>query len=233
MKTKLITFGDSWPEGAELNSDERAFGYILADFLNVDVYENYAVGSSSLNSTIYYLNRYIKTHEKIDDYLTLAVFHFPSTSRMMFLNSNGEPMSYKVPPVIDHYSIDPAHIWYKYFHNAAQDTYCAQTSLVTLQAMCKSVGIQDFYMSTYPLVDLSFPGIDIQRVYPKSTLEIFGLQQNELEISNHWNNKYIYPNMCHPNQQGHKLIADTLYNWMRDMLKSDYRFKNYLSLDNK
>jgi hypothetical protein len=212
MKRKLITFGDSWPVGVELNKGEKPFGVILADLLQVDCYENYAVSASSADALVYQLNQYIKQSNQ-DDCLTTAVFFVTGLSRVMFFNDNGNPVYYKVPPDINHFSKDPEHLYYKYFYSRPYEMFNAQRTLVALQSMCRSANINDFYLPGFKDIDLNFSGIDSSRVYPKNCLELFGIPSED-ELSDHYNNPYIYPCYCHPNQLGHEFIASTLYDWI-------------------
>ena len=41
MQTKFVTFGDSWPWGAELDANQKPFGYWIAEELGYE-FENCA-----------------------------------------------------------------------------------------------------------------------------------------------------------------------------------------------
>jgi hypothetical protein len=213
MKTKLVTFGDSWPVGVELKKDEIPFGVILADLLKVDCYENHAVSCSSVDALVYQLNQYLQipTH---DDYQTTAVFFITGLSRIMFFDDNGNPVYYKVPPDINHFSKDPEHLYYKYFYSRQYEMFNAQRTLVALQNMCRIANINDFYLPGFADIDLNFSGIDSARIYPENCLGLFGIPPED-ELAGHYNNPYIYPCQCHPNQRGHEFIATTLYDWIQ------------------
>jgi hypothetical protein len=213
MKQKLVTFGDSWPVGIELKTHEKPFGSILANLLEVDCYENYAVAGSSVDALIYQLDQYIKLSDH-NDYQTTAVFFITGLSRVMFFDYDGNPVYYKVPPDINHFSKDPGHLYYKYFYTSHYEMFNAQRTLVALQAMCRNANINDFYLPGFKNIDLNFSGIDIDRIYPENCLSLFGLQSQD-ELSDNHHNPYIYPCHYHPNQLGHEFIATTLNNWIQ------------------
>ena len=61
------------------------------------------------------------------------------------------------------------------------------------------------------------PGIDKKKFLPQSALEMFEAHTNTQtnELTKNQNNPFIYPNKYHPNQKGHQLIADELYNFIK------------------
>ena len=80
------------------------------------------------------------------------------------------------------------------------------------------MNIKDFYISCFTKIDTKVPGIDESLILPKTCLELFGIDsQVELESNN---NIYIYPKNWHPNQRGHELIAQELYNWISPHVQS-------------
>ena len=48
-------------------------------------------------------------------------------------------------------------------------------------------------------------------------MDILGAQLNNrtIELSKYQQNKYINPNKYHPNENGHKLIAKTMVEWIK------------------
>ena len=214
MKTKLITFGDSWPYGAELKANERPFGFVLADILAVDIYQNLSIGGTSADSMVYELDKYIKSIQ--DNCTTIAVFYITGLSRVMFLDNDGQPKCYKVPPSVNHFSQEPDHIYFKYFHSYYQDMFNAQRTILCLQSMCYKAGIKDFYLPGFKPVDLNFSGLDSARNYPKTCLELFGIAPED-ELDDSVDNPYICSGGNHPNQLGHNLIAQTLGDWIKSV----------------
>ena len=55
---KLVTFGDSWPYGAELKLGQKPFGYWIAESLGYE-FENYAEKGTPIEHMILQLQRYI------------------------------------------------------------------------------------------------------------------------------------------------------------------------------
>ena len=67
-------------------------------------------------------------------------------------------------------------------------------------------------------VKLDCAGIDKQKIYPKTCAQILGYS-NQDEFLKDSMSQYTNPHTqaCgHPTQQGHQLIADSLYQWIKD-----------------
>ena len=69
MQKKLVTFGDSWPWGAELNATEKPFGFWIAEDLGYE-FENCAEEGTSIEHMILQLQKYTAKN-KMD---TTAIF---------------------------------------------------------------------------------------------------------------------------------------------------------------
>jgi hypothetical protein len=63
----LVTFGDSWPAGAELQNSEHPFGQLLANQLGCK-FANCAEPATAIDNLIFQLDNYIKS-SKIDNKL--------------------------------------------------------------------------------------------------------------------------------------------------------------------
>ena len=66
-------------------------------------------------------------------------------------------------------------------------------------------------------IDWKYHGIDETKFLPQSAVEMFGAKTNDktLELAKFQDNKYITPNKYHPNQEGHKLIAKNLHEFIK------------------
>jgi len=86
-----------------------------------------------------------------------------------------------------------------------------------LQKMCKERGYHDYYMEGWTNIDWKYYGIDKTKFLPKSATEMFGADTNTrtLELTKFQDNEYITPNKYHPNQKGHELIAEELYQFIK------------------
>jgi len=63
-------------------------------------------------------------------------------------------------------------------------------------------------------VDLNLPGIDTDKIYHKSCAQLFGYKDLK-DYADRPPNQHVRE--CgHPNELGHELIAQTLYNWITE-----------------
>lgn len=212
--TTLVTFGSSWPEGVELNDHEFPYGNILADLLNVDYYKNYAEGNTSNDHMVLQLEKYIQHNKNIDK--TIAVFFITEISRMCMIDYSKNALC--VTPWGNSEQGDMPYYYYKFFHTPHQELFRIRLTILALQKICNQYNIDDYYILGWDKPDLDFPGINLDKFYQSAKFncaELFGAKGNE-EFANAKENKYIYPNICHPNQAGHQLIADELYKWIKN-----------------
>ena len=77
--------------------------------------------------------------------------------------------------------------------------------------------IKDIYLEGWTKINWTYPGIDKRKFVPKTALEMFQAKMNTStnELVKYQNNPYIYPNKYHPNQKGHQLIAEELYEFLK------------------
>ena len=212
MIEHLAVFGDSWPNGAELEDRTQAFGYLLANRLNAN-YDHRAVSASSNDRTVLQLQQYINDHTTVTGHT--AIFFLTSTSRRLFLDDNGI-REIKVPPNWRNESDPFVKSWYMYFQTKQLDQFNLYKNLLSLQRICQQYQIQDFYLSGWTDLEFDMPGVDTTKIYPKSCTQLFG-GKNVEEFHDFGQNPYIYPNSSHPNISGHALIADHLYKWITNV----------------
>ena len=62
MTKVLLTLGDSWPGGVELQSTDRCYGETLKQLLEFDEFYNYGQGGSSNEHMILQLQNYFEKH---------------------------------------------------------------------------------------------------------------------------------------------------------------------------
>jgi hypothetical protein len=206
--TKLVTFGDSWPCGAELLPDEKPYGKILSDLLSLN-FENRSQTATSNEHMVLQLKRYIDSLS--EDNKTVAVFFITSPARTCLIDFNGTEK--EIYPWADQSRGAYANAWYRFFHTPLQDQFRTRLAILALQRMCNLYSIDDYYIVGWSQIDLDFPGIDKTKIYNKTCAELFDAP-SEHEFSLAKDNQYIYPNNCHPNQKGHNLIAETLAEWI-------------------
>ena len=230
MTHRLLVFGDSWAYGAELDPDEREqdnFAGQLGKMLGVSSVHNCAEsGSSITHMHPQFQNALTRmSYDPADTYT--AVFFLTGQSRHLFFDVDKEfaflnPRGPSVRPC-QHSKQDLFFeindYYYKYIQSDQADVLSVNTNLLALQARCKYHGIDDYYISGWETLDL-WPEVDSGKVWKQGQshcAELFGVTKNGADILDFERNQYIRPHGTHPTQQGHKLIAQTLYNFIKQL----------------
>jgi hypothetical protein len=203
----LITFGDSWPEGAELGNGLR-YGEILRDQLSYDKFYNYGSGGASNEDMLYQLQHYLSNHYQDSDQVTAVFFltnpartaHFP---RFM----SWDDASVKLKEI------------YVHFHSGEHEIMRSSATVSALQAWCDCLGLDDYYFLGWVKYTKWLTGVNTSKIWAQgneTAADWFGASSHNGEhLTDVGNNPYIYPNFAHPNQLGHQLIADQLRSWIQ------------------
>lgn len=109
--------------------------------------------------------------------------------------------------------------FYRYIYSEELATLSMNTVLLALQRICQQYHINDHYISCWDSLDLSLPGIDKSKVYQEGKISMADIldcrkDQARKDITIDKSHPMIYPNECHPNQQGHVMIANELIKWI-------------------
>lgn len=205
----LITFGDSWPEGAELDLPrEQTFGAILATKHGFDRFTNYGQSGTSVENMLYQLQDY------------LAKDHQPSAhvTAIFFLTNPGRTEQWPNLPM----HVTNADEMYKqamiHFFSDKNQKLRINASVSALQLWCRNYNISDWYFAGWNRYENWMLGIDQAKIYKQgqeTAADWFGAtKHNGDHLLDVGDNVYIRPNFCHPNQLGHQLIADKLWDWI-------------------
>lgn len=218
MKTVLLTFGDSWPQGAELGDGKR-YGEILQEQMKFDEFYNYGLGGTSNEHMLRQLQKYVDEHHT-PDHKTTAIFFLTNPHRTAYwphdsdFNVHGE---YR-----QHWNDEAKQIFMKtwlHFHTDEITVMRSSLSVCALQSWCNRCGIDDYYFSGWVKYPTWLPCVDTDKIWAQGTETVadwFGAPDHNGEnLYNVENNPYIRPNFCHPNQLGHQLIADRLQGWIQ------------------
>jgi hypothetical protein len=208
--SRLVTFGDSWPAGAELDSEGKTYGEILSKLLDLN-FENYAQPATSNGHMILQLKQYIDNHEDVKG--DTAIFFITSPTRSIYIDYDNLP--HEIYPWADTSKGDQAYYYYKFFHTPAQEKFNLNTWILSLQRICDYVKLNDYYVVGWSDFKFDFPGIDTTKIYAKTCAEMFGVS-GEHEFTLASESMYVKPNNDHPNQKGHQLIAETLAKWINN-----------------
>jgi len=208
---KLVTFGDSWPAGEELNPGEKPFGQIIAEILTFD-FANYAQSATSIPHMIIQLQQCIKDDPGGHP---MALFCITSSSRSMYYDDDYlENMGWREIHISNEDTASES--YYRNLYSDQLAHFHANVYLLALQQICQKHSINDRYVFCWENFDL-MPGIDTSKIYPRTLADIIGVglplgRKDVLIDSNH---ECVKPNENHPNQKGHQKIADELARWIQ------------------
>jgi hypothetical protein len=217
---ELWIFGDSWPYGSELNSNETSYGELLGQQLLVRRIKNYSAPGTGISHMILQLQQAIKENQSS---LTKKIAVF-------FLSGQERFMCYHDDPVVNLSSrgtrINPENnagvmqhlndLYYKYFYTDQMRDFFMNTNLLTLQAMCRHHKIHDYYVAGWQQFNF-WDEVDIDKIYNQGQTSCQELLDMVFDNRDGVvrNNAYFTPNISHPNQLGHRRIADTLFEWIK------------------
>ena len=205
MKT-LAVFGDSWPAGAELKKGQKPFGDILHEMLGTDDYYNMSAEGTAIDSMIMQLDDFIK-NKKFED--CVCIFFITNPTRQLY--HNGEKFSVLRPTGDKNMKTK---FYFTEMQSADIDQHKANTTILALQYMCAKHNLTDVYIEGWTKIQFNYSGINKNKIVSQSAIEMLGgtVNKQTTELDKFQNNKLIYPNKYHPNQQGHEVIAENLYN---------------------
>jgi hypothetical protein len=209
----LLIFGDSWPYGHELKKHEKPFGKLLAEKWNIGQYINLSIPATSNDRMIIELNDYLNNNQLTTD--TVAVFFITDRNRTLVIDYLKNIKDIRVPAQDRETTDMVIKSYYSYIHTIPQETFNLHKNILSLQKICDFNGIKDYYIFGWGELNIDFNGIDKTKIYPQTCSDMFGCTETSREFTiADKQNKYIYPNEWHPNQLGHELIADKLYDWI-------------------
>ena len=215
MSKMLVSFGDSWPAGAELKGGAIPFGKLIADELGYN-FENYAQNATSIPHMILQLQQYIKDNPGSHP---TALFCITSSSRSIYYDEDHmEHMGWREIHISN--SDETSKQYYKHFYSEQLGHFHANVYLAALQHLCLKNKIRDRYVFNWEKIDL-IPGIDTGKIYHNTLADILGAGiRHTKEVNINSNHELVKPNRNHPNQKGHQKIADVLAEWIKNDIRT-------------
>lgn len=215
-------FGDSWPAGEELERGEKTFGEILSERFNVG-FKNYSQPMTSIAHMLLQVNLAIEDLDPTDN--PVAIFCLTSVSRSIRFEDSYLPGNWEEIQIARK---DPAsRAYYQYIHSDKLDQLMTASHLLALQKICQNFKIPDYYVCCWTRPEFFLPGLEKLCIYPKTLLEILDSSVTHSLLERFTSTKYVKMGGCHPNQQGHIKIADTLSSWTD--LRNNFYIENVQS----
>lgn len=207
----LVTIGDSWPAGAELQNTACAFPNLIANNLEIESI-NLAEPGTSADQALYKL---LNLSLDIDWQHTLLLFCLTGITRSMYID-NSCPK--EIHPMA---KTTVAQFYYKYIHSNQLDQFNRMKNILSAQQYCAKKGCELLFVNNWD----SAPNhnlIDQSKFYNKTLIEILNINQKLDDKKLDWNlisqHEFIKPNTCHPNETGHQKIAKELSQWIKEKL---------------
>lgn len=204
----FISFGDSWPAGEELGVGEQTFPQILAEKLGQE-FQNYSERCTGIPHTLLQLKRCL---EGTPNQPLTALFSLSSPSRSIYFDKTWQEIQARKSDIV-------SQNYYRYIQSDQLDNFMFGTYVLALQKICQHFDIDDYYVSCWSPVEFSLPGVNTQKFYHKTLVNILGcgIGSHDCELKIDSNHPMIYPNKFHPNALGHKQIALELFSWINNV----------------
>jgi len=206
---RLHVFGDSWARGSELAEGENTFGELLSNKLSCDEFNNYATPASSINHLLLQFRSFVArtTHLESDlaDWTVLFFLTEPGRTftivdgTTVFLNPDGGYGLKQDSQLEEKINTN----YWKYIHCDTTSILTANSTVYNLQNLCKHYNICDYYVQGWTEFEF-WSEIDTDKIYKQGKVTCSDLIQGNKASGGH------------PNQKGHQLIADALYQWFQD-----------------
>lgn len=218
MYKSLITFGDSWPAGAELGPKEKPFGKLLAEKLNCQNFYNYALPGSSIPHLILQLRSFTRQIDikQIDPEKTLAVFFLTGHERFMYWDKSWINLAAggaTIEPGVDRDSANQHHeLYYKYFHSSVFDNHTLNVTVLAVEKLCEIYNIDILFVAGWEKA-LLWNEINSAHFFENGKITCADICCMMVDKNFH-KNEFTSASGGHPNQQGHQMIADRLFKWI-------------------
>jgi hypothetical protein len=222
LKGKVICFGDSWGAGAELQHNEKPFIHWVAKNFNV-AYKNYSQPGYSLGMILHTLVLNIDTIQPDD----LVIVVIPPDIR--WYDQNKEKGFYSV----ENWQRDD---YFKFLNNKTLEWFIYHHALFvySIQKILNDMGCHyimahnygqideikkyklkinfDKFLSNTNLTNLISAETNTWRSYPDHLPQTHQLNQDGPPAGKEFSGIYFEGCQCHPNELGHKYIAQLLLN---------------------
>jgi hypothetical protein len=210
MTKCLLTFGDSWPAGSELDArcNDQRFPELVARALGLGSI-NLAEPATSIDHAV------LNLIQRTDLADSMVLFCVTAKERGMYFDGGQRvelhPQHTQLPSVS----------YYSYLYSDKLGEYNRIKNVLLVQEICNRLNVPVRFVCNWnhpPQHAL----IDPDLFYPQSLVEILGIANFEDDSSFYSTrgcSPYINPNLGHPNLAGHRLIADTLTAWIQSTIK--------------
>ena len=210
MIKQLVTFGDSWPAGSEINKQYEnlslRFPELVASNLNIES-TNLAESSTSFEGAVY---KFLNCINTFVDSSTAILFCLSGLDRQICFQ---EDKIYELHPAInDTVTLN----YYSHIYSKSLGEHNRIRSVLLVQELCRRFAIPVFFVNNWNDSPKHLL-IDQHNFMKTSLVEILGGQNVERGNLNKGDQIYMMPR-GHPNLMGHQVIATEITNWIKEKL---------------
>lgn len=202
----LLNFGDSWANADGVDK-EKGYSHQMACSLRMK-WLNYSVSSSSAGRMVLQLQEFLNS-EYNPAYNYTALFFITAQERQLLFNDSGKPF--------DIYPADHGEFYSK-FYNHRLGNYSLNTTIITLQSICRRYKIKDHYLLGWQLPRL-WNEVDTSKFYDfgrSSAINMFaGPDANLFDMMTASHPCLISNVNGHPSERGHQVIYSEWLKWIQ------------------
>jgi lysophospholipase L1-like esterase len=221
MNTLLVSFGDSWTFGSELDLPRDCNWTTVLGNQQTWATLNLSCPASSIGHLTVQLFQYLEQAQEYHDYKKIFMVGLSGTTRYLsysnqlneFVNITPEAnyrtgdihFSGRPPGVVNEFNT-LAHELYSLVECTEYNQFILQQTIMLFENYCKLNNIDVIFFSYFDYLYNSS-----LNYYPESlTKTLTGQEYSQPDIRN---NKYFAGKLFHPNQLGHQRIAEILLNF--------------------
>lgn len=220
MKKTLVTFGDSWTFGSELDKpSQQNWTAQISKLFDCDTV-NMSVPASSIGHLTVQLFDFLQQSNTQDKIFMIGLsgttrYLSYSNSKDQFVNITPEAVyctqdikpTGQPPENLDYMNL-LAKQTYQLVEHVNYNRFLLTQTLFLFENYCKQNNIPYIFFSYFDYL-APLPIVDKTKLYPTSiTKALSGAEYSIPEIRN---NEYFTGKLFHPNEQGHVKIAELLY----------------------
>ena len=198
----LLNFGDSWAHAADAGVS-TGYSRLVAEELGYD-YLDFSIPSTSIPGLLLQFRKFLAmAYNKEQDYT--ALFFITAKERQLLFDVNHLPVE-TWPQRDEEY--------YTKWYNDPHGEFVANTTIITLQAMCQHYNIRCYFMLGWQCLNL-WPEVDRLQFHANGdrciAQEFGGVGTDPLQnLINQGHSQFLIYKNWHPSVAGHRLIADLI-----------------------
>ena len=236
MSNVLLTFGDSWPAGAQIDNKSLAFPTLIAQQLNMELID-LSKNATSIDHLMMAFFNFIETQYSVDNQYT-ALFCLTDISRNIawrpisavptrdnIWKQDSTTLELQAGNTVDELS----GVYFKHLHSARLELFDYHKNIVLLKLLCEKYNINDFYTHNFYDPDFEFRIVGTDKFYPMTLTQVLDCKpykeflpiQTPPDVKEEFNQARLTSNTLikhggHPTVEGHRVLADKLSMWIKN-----------------